>query len=219
MKFKHKNKVFVTGPSASGTTALTWFLHVAGIDGGFSEKEMRELQDSPKGKALEVIMSKGSREHISQSRANGYDDSPKLIKRPWSVTADLVKVVTLWDILEEFDGWGLEHVVVVLRSFEDFYLSAVGHENRHRGGPRSKFADRKETERWVGMGAFITIQRLEAEDIPYTVVAVPRVMQDYEYAKRKLLPLIGDKDKFDEGFKVFDVNRLHVLDGKQVHNR
>jgi hypothetical protein len=222
MKFAHRRKVLVTGPPSSGTTAMTLLLHALGIDGGFNADELSSKQIAVKGKGLEYITGT-TRRQLRQDRNSGQDNSPRLIKKPIvpvhennaSNGAILGGATTVLDRVQNF-GWEIEHVVVTVRKFEDFLEAARLHDTHTRSRVRLKFADTRETERWVGYGFYRTIQQLEADETPYSVVEYPKFSANARYCFDKLQPMLTCSfEEFERvHFELMSPDKAHVVDGK-----
>lgn len=198
MRYRHRSKILIAGPTGTGTTFLAGLLHHLGFDTGFDTETVRKVS-SGRGKGLEFTRGNPTRKPWLESRAQGFDISPKVIKQPIQDYGDDGGTGVIGDVLDTADenGWAITHLFVTVRNLNSMIESV---ERRMKTGDMVMFKvkgdeAKRQRELLAAEGFYKMACKLAVRDIPYTLIEFPTSVEDPEYCFRRLKPILYDHSK------------------------
>ena len=190
-------KVFITGPTRSGTTFLLSLFHHMGFYTGYSDREVFAAKNKAVSAGLEYIM--------DRKAAGVY---PYVIKHP----ASWIGGPSVFDIIDKYD-LTVQHMIVTTREHEALVKSNVEFIRLQQGKKREDRSTQIEKEIRKTMPAVQSelFAKIEERETPYTVIEFPRMVQDREYLFDALKHIRKvTREKFDTAFDLMaDKNKVH----------
>lgn len=217
MRYKHQQKIMITGSPGSGTSFLCKLLHYCGLNSGYDEEEFGKEAMVERGKGAEYLTDKKKLRELRLNRKNGYDNSPFLIKKPfmpnWVDDGVLgnPESKTVFEFAREY-GWEIDYLIVSIRDFDNSLVANRRHDQLTRGKIRDKFEDDLKTKLWTYDGLVRTMSQAASENIPYSLISFPRLIDDMGYAYSKLKPVLTTSVwEFERKHKMFaNPDMVHV---------
>lgn len=184
-----KRHVLISGTGRAGTTFLVQLFTELGLDTGFNLKINKADEISNAGLEWDLRLS----------------NAPYIVKSPW-----------VSDYLDTVLGKGsihIEHLIVPIRNLYDAAESRRDVMRRagivkmdEKDYPGGLFGTREpEKQEQMLLERFFKLFWIAAKnDIPVTLLDFPRIVQDPEYLRQKLIPIFGslqlEKKRFDYAF-------------------
>lgn len=218
MKYKNQNKILITGSNGSGTTFLCSLLHHLGFDSGYDEDEFKKDFMKKRGKGVEYLTDKKKLKPLySLRKEKGFDDSPRLIKKPYAPNwaedkKNLLSKnsITIFDFVNEF-GWKIDYLIITIRNFEHM-LAANKRDGlvSRKKQISPKFVNEELTKKWVYSGFYTTVQIAEQNETPYCIISFPKMVENPKYLYNKLKFLFCDFETFLKVYSdLVDINMVH----------
>ena len=184
-----KRHVLISGTGRAGTTFLIQLLTALGLDTGFSLNRNK----------VDEISNAGLEWDLRHSNA------PYIVKSPW--VSDYLDTVLCKGNVH------IEHLIVPIRNLydaaesrRDVMLRASIVKDDVKEYPGGLWGTTEpEKQEYILLEQFYKLFLIAARyNIPVTLLDFPRIVQDSEYLRQKLIPIFGglqlEKKRFDEAF-------------------
>ena len=207
MEYKYRSKILIAGPTGTGTTFLLGLMHHMGFDTGYDNETVDKIV-SGRGKGLEYVRANPTRKPWLDSREQGLDISPHVIKQPIQDYGDdggTGEICDAVDIAAE-NGWDIQHMFLTVRSLTSVVESV---ERRMQTGDMVLFkikgdGAKRQRELLAAEGFYKLMCKVAAGEIPHTVIEFPKTVDDPSYCGRQLMPVLRDS---------------HILELKYAHKK
>jgi len=194
MEYAARNKILIAGPTGTGTTFLIGLLHRLGFDTGFDDDLVTKIV-SGRGKGLEYIRGKSTRNPWLNEKKKNRDISPQVIKQPIQDHGDDGGTGIICDILDIVDenDWTVRHLFVTVRNLTSVVESIA---RRAKTGDYVMYKvkgdeAKRQRELLAAEGFYKLACKLAVREHPYTLIEFPKSVEDTEYCFRKLKPVLN----------------------------
>jgi len=194
MDHNSQNKILIAGPTGTGTTFLLALLHRLGFETGFDDAHVDKVT-SGRGKGLEYVRGKLTRNPWLVEKEKGRDISPQVIKQPIQDHGDDGGTGIICDVLDIADenDWIIRHLFVTVRNLTSVVESIA---RRVKKGDYVMYKvkgdeAKRQRELLAAEGFYKMACKLAVRDHPYTLIEFPESVYDPEYCFGKLKPVLN----------------------------
>jgi len=193
VEYTSRRKILIAGPTGTGTTFLLALLHRLGFETGF-DGALVDRVASGRGKGLEYIRGKLTRNPWLAEKEKGLDTSPQVIKQPIQDHGDDGGTGVICDVLDIVDenDWIVQHLFVTVRNLTSVVESVT---RRAKTGDYVMYKvkgdeAKRQRELLAAEGFYKLACKLAVREHPYTLIEFPKSVEDTEYCFRKLEPVL-----------------------------
>ena len=163
-------KVLITGTGRAGTSFLVHLLSALGLDTGYTEDECFNICNNA---------CQAGAEHT--------------IEKPYKILKNPQFMMDMEEIVKEHD---IEHVIIPIRRLEDTAKSRENNNENHGGFGGYTF-DAENYDEQLEYNAhyfYKMIEVLTKNEIPFTTIAFPLMIEDWRYLLDRLEEALFDSD-------------------------
>lgn len=166
-------KIIITGTGRSGTSFLVHLLSALGMDTGYTEEECFKICNN---------VCQAGAEHT--------------IEKPYKILKNPEFMVDIEEIVENHD---IDHVIIPIRKLDDVGRSRENNADNHGGfGGFWNGCDTKEQQINADSKALYNmIEVLTRNDIPFTTISFPLMVEDELYLNSKLSKVFTELEIFE----------------------
>ena len=176
-------KILITGTGRSGTSFLVHLLSALGMDTGYTEDECFKICNNA---------CRAGAEHT--------------IEKPYSIIKNPNFMLEIEEIVANYE---IDHVIIPIRKLEDVAKSRKNNADNHGGFGGFTFGAESYDEQ-VEMNSYYFFRMIEVltkNDIPYTTISFPRMVEDSLYCLHKLDLCFKPYEKVINGTTFFDIHK------------